>query len=251
MKGDEHYMKFEPMFKHESIDNPSSDFSFENKTIQDIIAELEAIIDQIDTKYVNARGLVLELARKLNETKQRELNQICRRIKWILKDKIGEGKITERWIEECLPQEYKRNYNKSEQTSLSRKDKKLQEIMINNKGNVSAESISPTISSVRNVYSTTAKGETQLDLPEERPDNLGDYNKDLVHCARCQHLEEALIKSSPISTAEYLSDNEIQFIIPRNRYKEIKSAMRSNDSFLLIVEGTSQSLLSVEPDTLG
>ena len=38
----------------------------------------------------------------------------------ILKDKIREGKITEKWIEECLHQEYKRKYNKSEVSSLSK-----------------------------------------------------------------------------------------------------------------------------------
>jgi hypothetical protein len=252
IKVDEYYMTSEPVFKSESIQNTSSVFSPENKTIQDIIAELEALIDQINTNFASARGLILELARKLNETKQCELTQICRRIKEILKNKIREGKITERWIEECLPQEYKRNYNKSEQTSLSRKAKKLQEIIINNKGNVYAESISPTKSSIRNVYSTAAKGDTQLDLPEDRPDNLGDYHKDEVQCTRCQNLEEALIKASPISTAEYLSENKIKFIIPRDRYKEIKSAMRrSNNSFLLIVDGTRRTLGSVEPDTLG
>ena len=91
-----------------------------------------------------------------------------------------------------------------------------------------------------------------LELPEDRPDNLGEYHKDEGHCARCQHLEEALIKASPISTAEYLSENKIKFVIPRDRYKEIKSAMRrSNNSFLLIVDGTSRTLGRVEPDTLG
>jgi len=30
----------------------------------------------------------------------------------MLADKISEGKITTRWIEKCLPQEYKRKHNK-------------------------------------------------------------------------------------------------------------------------------------------
>ncbi|HZA08416.1 MAG TPA: hypothetical protein VE619_11990 [Nitrososphaeraceae archaeon] len=53
-------------------------------------------------------------------------NQICRKIKQILKDKITERKITAKWIEKCLPSEYKRKYNdnknkkiKSELSSLS------------------------------------------------------------------------------------------------------------------------------------
>ena len=32
----------------------------------------------------------------------------------MLADKIKEGKITKKWIERCLPQEYRRTYAKSE-----------------------------------------------------------------------------------------------------------------------------------------
>jgi hypothetical protein len=62
----------------------------------------------------SARDLIQELARRLDESMQCEQGQICKRIKEILKDKIQEGKITEKWIEECLPKEYKRKYIKSE-----------------------------------------------------------------------------------------------------------------------------------------
>jgi hypothetical protein len=37
-------------------------------------------------------------------------DQICRKIKEFLKDKIQERKISEGWIEEWLPTEYKRKY---------------------------------------------------------------------------------------------------------------------------------------------
>jgi len=59
------------------------------------------------------------LARRLDESKQCEQGQISKRIKEILKDKIHEGKISGKWIEECLPKEYKRKYIKSELSSLS------------------------------------------------------------------------------------------------------------------------------------
>ena len=48
----------------------------------------------------------------------------------MLADKIKEGKITKKWIERCLPQEYRRRYAKSEQSSLSGKAKNLEKIMI-------------------------------------------------------------------------------------------------------------------------
>ena len=60
----------------------------------------------------------------------------------MLKDKINEGKITGEWIEECLPQEYKRKYAESELSSLSRNAKKVGKILVDNDGKSLAESSS-------------------------------------------------------------------------------------------------------------
>ena len=103
--------------------------------VENIIAKLRDVIDELDKNFADAKSLILELARHLDETKQYEQTQICRKIKQMLKDKIDEGKITGKWIEECLPQEYKRKYAKSELSSLSRNDKKLGEILVDNEGN--------------------------------------------------------------------------------------------------------------------
>jgi hypothetical protein len=108
------------MTSEQQNDNTSSAFPAENKTIEEIVSQIKYVIDQICTNFATTRELVLELARRLNETKECEVDQTCRKIKLTLKDKIREGKITEKWIEECLPQEYKRKYNKSELTSLSK-----------------------------------------------------------------------------------------------------------------------------------
>jgi len=102
-------------------ENADSIHSTEAKTIEDIIAELMITIDQLDIHFVKAKNLILELAKELDETKQCKQSQICRKIKDILEDKIKEGKIFQKWIEECLLQEYKRKYtNKSEVSSLSK-----------------------------------------------------------------------------------------------------------------------------------
>ena len=68
--------------------------------------------------------------------------------KEMLADKIKEGKITKKWIERCLPQEYRR-YAKSEQSSLSGRAKKLEKIIIvDNEGNtVAGDETSPYNSS--------------------------------------------------------------------------------------------------------
>jgi len=76
--------------------------------IKTVVVDLRAVIDEIDRNFASAKSLILELARLLDETKQCRQSQICRKIKEMLKDKIHEGKITGKWIERCLPQEYRR-----------------------------------------------------------------------------------------------------------------------------------------------
>ena len=101
---------------------------------------LRVVVDQIDSDFKQARELILEIARQLDERKLCERNQISRTIKKILKDKIKEGKVTEKWIEECLAPEYKRQYTKSEPSSLSKQQPKQQMIKVSTEGKqVSAE----------------------------------------------------------------------------------------------------------------
>jgi hypothetical protein len=78
--------------------------------IEVIVAKLSIIFDQLDIHFAKARNLILELAGQLDEAKQCKQSQICTKIKELLEDKIKGGKISEKWIEECLPQEYKRRY---------------------------------------------------------------------------------------------------------------------------------------------
>ena len=100
---------------NEERDNSLSD----DQTIKGIVTDLKLVIDQLDNNFSKAKDLIHELARRLDESKLCERAQISRKIKEILKDKIEEGKITEKWIEDCLSPEYKPKYTtKSEVTSL-------------------------------------------------------------------------------------------------------------------------------------
>jgi len=93
--------------------------------IKTVVVDLRAVIDALDRNFGSAKSLILELTRLLDETKQCKQSQICTKIKEMLADKIKEGKITKKWIERCLPQEYRRRYAKSELCSLSGKAMKL------------------------------------------------------------------------------------------------------------------------------
>jgi hypothetical protein len=106
----------------------------DDQSINDIVTRLKLAVDQLGKDFVKAEDLIHELARHLDESNQCERNQVSRKIKEILKDKIREGKITAKWIEDCLSPEYKRKYTtKSEVTSLSKENRK--EIEVGAQGN--------------------------------------------------------------------------------------------------------------------
>ena len=117
--------------------------------IKTVVVDLRAVIDELDRNFASAKSLILKLARLLDETKECKQSQICTKIKEMLADKIKEGKITGKWIERCLPQEYRRRYAKSEQSSLSGRAKKLEKIIIvdNEENTVAGEETSPYNSS--------------------------------------------------------------------------------------------------------
>ena len=55
--------------------------------IETVVVNLRAVIDELDRNFASAKSLILELARRLDETKQSEQTQICRKIKEMLNDK--------------------------------------------------------------------------------------------------------------------------------------------------------------------
>ena len=87
--------------------------------ISEKIKELKKAIEGLHLHTKLARDLIHELARIMNESKQVKMHEISIKIKEYLKEEIDQGKITTKWIEECLPDDYKRKYTKSEASSLS------------------------------------------------------------------------------------------------------------------------------------
>ena len=169
--------------------------------INTVVVNLRAVIDELDRNFASAKSLILELARLLDETKQGKQSQICAKIKEMLADKIKEGKITKKWIERCLPQEYRRRYVKSEQSSLSGKAKNLEKIIIvDNEGKTVAveEKPSPYNSSTidNNSAFTQSQGRDAIQpIQKDTPNNIGvSENDDDSGCIRVQEWEEAFLK---------------------------------------------------------
>jgi hypothetical protein len=101
-----------------------SNASYTKESIDGMIAGLRVVIDQIGHGQAHARNLILELATRFDVNKTCQQDKICSKIKEILSDKIKERKITERWIERCLPPKYNGKYDKSEPRSLSKGSKR-------------------------------------------------------------------------------------------------------------------------------
>ena len=176
----------------------------------------------------------------------------------MLNDKINEGKITGKWIEECLPQEYKRKYLKSELSSLSRNDKKLGKILLDNEGKSLADSSSSSYesSNIDNiahiVHRQTQGRDRNQTLQKDTPNNLGiSENDDGCGCIRVQEWEGAFLKALMMIEAEDLSGAEIKFTIPKDRYGEVKTAMcnGSNCCYLVFDRNTSLLLRSESEET--
>jgi len=168
------------------------------------------------------------------------------------------GKITKKWIERCLPQEYRRRYVKSEQSSLSGKAKKLEKIMIvDNKGKTIAwEEPSPYNSSTtdnNSAFTQPRRRDAIQPIQNDTPNNLGlSENGEDDGFIGGQEWEEAFLKALMMTEAEHLSGAEIKFTIPKERYEEIKTAMSngSNCCYLIFDRNTGLMLRSESSENM-
>jgi hypothetical protein len=173
----------------------------------EIVTKLKETIDARHLYTHRLNELLLVLARYLDENEGYERNQICRKIKEKLQDKIKERKITERWIEECLPQEYKRRYSKSEVSSVSSENKQGQ--------------ISSLITQDAESYAVK-----EFDIEDHKPSADPPISKasqaDADELQRCVNCFE-------------ISKNEVQFTIPRRKYENLNAAMEESNAAIYVV----------------
>ena len=215
--------------------------------INGIIVDLRQVIEQINIDRKNAENLILELAKHLDENRLCERNQISRKIKYILGDKIKEGKITGKWIEECLPSEYKRKYTtNSELTSLSKdKDKPQQhQIMVDTSGQIIDEIDQSSPESFKSTLNTK-ENPRQANAPGYKVEQNQVYE-----CPRCQDLEEALIKATSLTSASnYPIIEEKEFKIPKEKQGLVIAAMRNSERVCYLKFDSNGMLLVAEADT--
>jgi hypothetical protein len=88
----------------------SIDYCINHPSVNGIIADLKMMVEILSLNFTKLREIIQELANRLDEEQICKQETICQIIKEILKEKIAEGKISERYIESCLPTEYKRKH---------------------------------------------------------------------------------------------------------------------------------------------
>jgi hypothetical protein len=221
--------------------------------IKNIITRLRITVDHIDSPRNYARDLIHELARQLDERRLCERDCISIKIKEILEDKIHAGKITERWIRKCLPQEYKREYakDKRELSSLSNKPRtesiSEQTIMVGNNAQQTT-SCEHDIQERKEPADTCAVTSNQ----QSNPANLqkSDWNPDRKtgteslspeqECTSCLELQDEVtqlrdaLQRISIPTADQIQASGFEFIIPKEEYEMVKDAMDKSKSAIFV-----------------
>lgn len=225
--------------------------------VQGIVADLRSLIDRIDLNFKQARELVLEIAKRLDESRVCRRDEICRRLKDILEDKIREGKITAKWIEECIPQEYKRRYiknNKSELSSLSNQSRKepLAEQVSSDLVLVGAQvekALTNRNKENKSKYSDNTRIE-QIDNKKER-DNFSDYSLGSRGEGLLQQkieLEEVVQRQTLLQTADQIPATEIKLIIPKEKFQELLTAIQRSKALCYLTFDKSRAFLRADPD---
>jgi hypothetical protein len=136
--------------------------------------------------------LILDTARRLDEEHVVKQDQICRKIKELLEDKIQETKISEGWIEECLPTEYKRKYKVKPKSQLNHLLKHRPELQIaviqDGKSEMRQDETSPQVIK----YYTEQQG--IKGNPYNRIKELEDENREMdVRCSLAESSNSELV----------------------------------------------------------
>jgi hypothetical protein len=182
-----------------------------------------------------------------------ERNQISRTIKKVLKDKIQEGKVTEKWIEECLGPEYKRQYTKSEVSSLSKQKPKQQIIEVSTEGKqVSSEQqdddkvIDPSTEVQPSSKSASANKLQQ--------DGEKSYKQTGQECSSCLELQDKVNQLSEslqrisIPTADQIPPSEFEIPILKENYEMVKGAMDKSNNAIFVKCDADKKFVRAVPD---
>jgi hypothetical protein len=235
---------------------PTDEPSFNSfpQDIKNIITKLRITVDHIDSPRNYARDLIHELARQLDERRLCERDCISIKIKEILEDKIHAGKVTERWIRKCLPQEYKREYAKDKRELSSLLEKKPRTESLSEQTITVGNNGQQTTSNEHHIQERKEPADTCAESSNQQsnPANLrkSDWNPDRKtgteslspeqECTSCLELQDEVtqlrdaLQRISIPTADQIQASGFEFIIPKKEYEMVKDAMDKSKSAIFV-----------------
>jgi hypothetical protein len=227
----------------------------ENVDLTKIVADLKNAVDQLNLDSIQAKRLIQELAHRLDELGKCEKSEISTKIKEILADKIKEHKITEKWIEDCLPSEYKRKYTrKSELSSLSKQidnvSAKSGNTIDNGDGSallINHNAGDGTPSNNRENTPKVALCSKDLERQECEISN-DDTDPYQILQEENRQLKEIISEQKKVMMGNQNQSNQMEFMIPREKYCKIKEAMNKSKYFTYVTFDNSGIMLRVTAD---
>jgi hypothetical protein len=241
------------------------------ENVKSIARNLRIAVDQMHLGLTKAKELILETARQLDEEHVEEQAKICKKIKEILKDKIQEGKISEGWIEECLPCEYKRKYTRTESQQNHLSGVQQPELVVSTNGNQISESDIGSKTPDTEIVSSLL-GEDQSPSADEASPDPSSYNQpksstvdDFVpsipshkqtrqECSSCLELQDEVIqlrealRRRSIPTADQIPATILGCRIPKEKYEIVRDAMDRSKSAIFVECDESKKFVRAEPD---
>jgi len=224
------------------------DYSINHPSVNGIIADLKMMVEELHFEFMKLREIIIELARRLDEEQICKQETICQAIKEILKEKIAEDKISERYIESCLPTEYKRKHIrkkiiKTEQISVSQKNNQVTSLIQKDESNNNSEHI--------NLENRHIEQKPQFNNKLTK-DLSKFYDAKFEGCSLCKdvvtenkELRDIAEKNIMFLSAEKLN-NGIK--ISKNKAKEIEDVSKRCKDFIYLIFNIEGNIIRIKSD---
>ncbi len=226
--------------------NLSIDYCINHPSINGIITDLKIMIENLHLKFTTLREIILELARRLDEEQICKQENICQTIKEILKEKISEGKISERYIESCLPVEYKRKH-------IKKKSIETEICSVSQKSNQGASLIQKDESNNNSNYMKLENRPIETQFNNNITKTLPKlHDAEFEGCSLCKdvvaenkELREIAEKNIMFLSAERLN-NGIK--ISKNKAKEIEDVCKRCQDFIYLIFDIGGNIIRIKAD---
>jgi hypothetical protein len=178
---------------------------------KEVIEDIKLVIYDLGNNFTKLNEIIKELAGRIYEDGSCEKEKISQVIKYILIDKIKEGKISKKWIEKSLPSEYKRRYiTQRRENSLSNKS----QITIRKDNNGTVDVNNESNSQIGEKSSNQSKS---------------DFFENANEFEQIKELQDALSKTQQMVAGDQILTENSQFVIPKEYFQILKKEMEKSN----------------------